>query len=489
MKIIILVIFSLVILFNKDDSGIDFVFTWVNGTSDEHRSNGLNRFRDNDELKYSLRSIEKYAPWFRNVFIVTNGDIPNWLNLTNPKIKMIHHKDIFSKKSDLPTYNSAAIEFNLHKIPGISKKFLYFNDDMLLLNNVTKEDFIINNKYKIYQSYDVPDCNNECNLRMVGDGYCDTQCMTESCFYDGNDCYFQSSRKIRKTRCSDKCMDEMLGDGKCNIQCNKFDCGFDLGDCGEQDFKKFIYTLHQSTEVEYLNNVKFLILKMDEEIKEVIFDQKLPIRKAKFIQNQLFISFQNYKDDLNIIITLKSDKKIILKMNSKLNAYRNISSYASSLMFTSFIFNMNIKTEDRKVVPHMVKLKFKRKPIMISKEVMESPNIQNFQKFIDDTISSKHRTTKNLQFQFFYTNFLKYYHKHKIDSVIQNSKLIEFIQIENNEISLAKRKFEELKNTTSKFLCINDNLDNSNSFSQLKFIHEFLNFYFPFPSSFENVHE
>lgn len=33
-----------------------------------------NRFADNDELKYSLRSLEKFMPWVRNVFLVTNGE-------------------------------------------------------------------------------------------------------------------------------------------------------------------------------------------------------------------------------------------------------------------------------------------------------------------------------------------------------------------------------------------------------------------------------
>ena len=34
-----------------------------------------NRFSDKDELKYSLRSLEKYAPWIRHVYIVTHGQV------------------------------------------------------------------------------------------------------------------------------------------------------------------------------------------------------------------------------------------------------------------------------------------------------------------------------------------------------------------------------------------------------------------------------
>lgn len=37
-----------------------------------------NRYRDNQELRYSLRSIYRYAPWVRRIYIVTNGQVPNW---------------------------------------------------------------------------------------------------------------------------------------------------------------------------------------------------------------------------------------------------------------------------------------------------------------------------------------------------------------------------------------------------------------------------
>lgn len=44
------------------------------------------------ELRYSLRSVELYAPWVRRVFIVTNGQIPSWLNLENPRITLVSHQ-------------------------------------------------------------------------------------------------------------------------------------------------------------------------------------------------------------------------------------------------------------------------------------------------------------------------------------------------------------------------------------------------------------
>lgn len=117
-------------------------------------SDGLlkNRFNDKNELKYSLRSVEMYAPWIRNVFVVTNGQVPGWLNLSHPRIRLVKHEDIFENKSHLPTFNSAAIEVNLHHIKGLSNKFLYFNDDIFLAQPVKLDDFFFEQTFKFYNS-------------------------------------------------------------------------------------------------------------------------------------------------------------------------------------------------------------------------------------------------------------------------------------------------------------------------------------------------
>jgi UDP-N-acetylglucosamine-lysosomal-enzyme len=145
-------------------TNIDVVYTWVNGSDTKHEETlkiylnknfekidifSKSRFFDNDELKFSLRSLEKHAPWIRNVYIVTNGQVPHWLDLNNPRVKIITHEKIFANKSHLPTFNSAAIEVNLHRIEGLSKMFLYFNDDMLLMNDIFLDDFYTLSKGKI----------------------------------------------------------------------------------------------------------------------------------------------------------------------------------------------------------------------------------------------------------------------------------------------------------------------------------------------------
>ena len=50
-------------------------------------------------------------------------------------------QDIFLNQSHLPTYSSPAIESHIHRIPGLSKNFLYLNDDVMFGDKVWPEDF------------------------------------------------------------------------------------------------------------------------------------------------------------------------------------------------------------------------------------------------------------------------------------------------------------------------------------------------------------
>jgi hypothetical protein len=141
------------------DFPIDVVYTWVDGTdpewlarkraaldsladepmSDEAASDL--RFVAHDELRYSLRSLEMYAPWVRHVYIVTDRQRPSWLREDDPWISIVDHRDIAPEGSTLPTFNSQAIEANLHRIDGLSEHFLYFNDDVFLSSPVAPELF------------------------------------------------------------------------------------------------------------------------------------------------------------------------------------------------------------------------------------------------------------------------------------------------------------------------------------------------------------
>lgn len=69
-----------------------FFFFHCSLQSKQDEDVSASRFEDNEELRYSLRSVERHAPWVRHIFIVTNGQIPSWLNLDNPRVTVVTHQ-------------------------------------------------------------------------------------------------------------------------------------------------------------------------------------------------------------------------------------------------------------------------------------------------------------------------------------------------------------------------------------------------------------
>lgn len=138
---------------------VDVVYTWVDGSdvewkkrqlaargmSDEDELNATalsaSRFTDRNELMYSLRSLESYASWVNHIYIVTDRQVPEWLNTDHPKITVVDHRDIFSRPENLPVFNSHAIESQLHHIEGLSEQYLYLNDDLFFMRPTSPELF------------------------------------------------------------------------------------------------------------------------------------------------------------------------------------------------------------------------------------------------------------------------------------------------------------------------------------------------------------
>ena len=136
---------------------IDIIYLWVDGNDpawqekrrrfvgnpEEDRkgdATSAGRYTDNDELKYNLRALEKYAPWIRKIFIVTDGQVPKWLDTGNQKVTIVDQNDIVPAEG-LPCFNSNVIEHNFYKIPGLAEHFLYANDDMFINRTVSPLDF------------------------------------------------------------------------------------------------------------------------------------------------------------------------------------------------------------------------------------------------------------------------------------------------------------------------------------------------------------
>ncbi|MCP4459401.1 MAG: hypothetical protein GY816_15470 [Cytophagales bacterium] len=142
---------------------IDVVYTWVDGADPAHQETVANhgtsakqknpeRFRDLfDLLKYSLRSLERYAPWINRVHLFTSRpQTPEWLNLASDRVTIHFHDEIIPEEY-LPTFSSRSIESFLHLVPGLSGKFIYMNDDFLLGSPVSPLDFFTEDgRMKIY---------------------------------------------------------------------------------------------------------------------------------------------------------------------------------------------------------------------------------------------------------------------------------------------------------------------------------------------------
>ncbi|MEU6658441.1 stealth conserved region 3 domain-containing protein [Streptomyces sp. NPDC046821] len=141
---------------------IDAVYTWVDGSdvawlerknavltamgiATEDAATSAARFRNRDELRYSLRSIDMYAPWIRNIYLVTDRQVPPWLDTSHPRVRVVDHTEIFGTRGALPTYNSHAIESQLHHIEGLAEHFLYFNDDVFVGRTLQPSMFFLSN--------------------------------------------------------------------------------------------------------------------------------------------------------------------------------------------------------------------------------------------------------------------------------------------------------------------------------------------------------
>ncbi|KAI1846227.1 hypothetical protein JX265_010604 [Neoarthrinium moseri] len=154
---------------------IDFVYNWVNGTEDAFKSirhsfevqsplndaagnwiaqHSINRYRDWDELKYSMRSLDTYAKGFINKIQILVNSVssnskyhpdgtdmypqrPTWLKNdtpTNNFVQILPHESFFEEagKQCLPTFNSLSIESQIHMTPSTTDRLVAMSDDMFL---------------------------------------------------------------------------------------------------------------------------------------------------------------------------------------------------------------------------------------------------------------------------------------------------------------------------------------------------------------------
>ena len=158
------IFFILYPLSKTSHTAIDIVYLWVNGNDGEWRAkrqkyaqkleatgnlgfakfgNVEGRYRDNDELRFSLRALEKFFPEHGHIFIVTDGQVPDWFQASDQITLIDHHQLI--PHSALPTFDSGNIESYIHHIPGLSERYFYLNDDVFFGAPVCLENWFFEN--------------------------------------------------------------------------------------------------------------------------------------------------------------------------------------------------------------------------------------------------------------------------------------------------------------------------------------------------------
>lgn len=138
---------------------VDFVIPWVDGSdpawleckseyshADKTQysyADNQERFRDWELLRYWFRGVENYAPFVRQIHFITWGHLPKWLNTNHPKLHIVNHQD-YIPSNFLPTFSSVPIELNLHRIPDLAEHFVYFNDDIFIIDKINVDTFFKN---------------------------------------------------------------------------------------------------------------------------------------------------------------------------------------------------------------------------------------------------------------------------------------------------------------------------------------------------------
>ena len=151
---------------------IDVVIAWVDGNDPKLKQKRMQyqnktqasdavsdtRFASNHEIYYNIASILKYVPFCRHIYIVTDGQKPEWIDefaanqiCAADKIRIVDHQEIFAGYEQyLPTFNTRSIESMLWNIKGLSDYFFYLNDDFFFNAPAQKEDILVEQKMVIY---------------------------------------------------------------------------------------------------------------------------------------------------------------------------------------------------------------------------------------------------------------------------------------------------------------------------------------------------
>lgn len=110
----------------------------------DRQATGEERYRDWDCFKYWFRGVENCCKWVNKIFLIVDREsqIPEWLDTSNPKLRIVYHKEYIPNQL-LPTYNASTIELFINRINELSDNYIFCNDDFYFLNPVASNIFFV----------------------------------------------------------------------------------------------------------------------------------------------------------------------------------------------------------------------------------------------------------------------------------------------------------------------------------------------------------
>ncbi|KDN53465.1 hypothetical protein K437DRAFT_72081 [Tilletiaria anomala UBC 951] len=145
---------------------VSLVYTWVNGSDPTFAAQrkalggqvGGNRDRDNEDLRFSLRTLHRQLPWHTGKIFIVSPSPPSWArlgseisksgfmkessasNVQNSRLVWVHQDAIIPRDAQ-PTFSSNVVEQYLHLVPGLTEHFIHCNDDYMFVSPVHPRDF------------------------------------------------------------------------------------------------------------------------------------------------------------------------------------------------------------------------------------------------------------------------------------------------------------------------------------------------------------
>ena len=153
---------------------IDIIFKYIDLTDPDLKREGIPQIKkdeDNQELKYSVRSVLKYLPWVRKIYII----MPNKKVRYFKDYEFINEKIVYVNDKDMLGFDSANIytfHFNFWRMVkyNISENIISMDDDYFIGQPLKKSDFFHVENGKVVPSI-ISDYFVEEDIKSILDGY------------------------------------------------------------------------------------------------------------------------------------------------------------------------------------------------------------------------------------------------------------------------------------------------------------------------------